>query len=178
MVSCGRSNFHSIGSSSLGVPAEFATELLLTLTIAEIRLADNPWAEARKLAPNTFRQRPEVELWNAAFHACGCQRFATILSHSPVPDDEQLIYQLLAESLSENEIIEAAAFHGTLGSFPKPQLLDQSAQQEQARLQSDPQKETIKNLFAIGQEYHKKFGIKFLAFAQGASAQELFATRF
>jgi len=76
------------------------------------------------------------------------------------------------ESFSEEEVEEAASFHGTLGSAAVA-ALDKEAKGEQARLQRDGA-DKARRLFDLGEEYKKKYGIKFLAFAQGHSAEQLY----
>jgi malate synthase len=147
-------------------PVEFATELLLPFTIDIVRDADDPWHMMLSLEPEKYKFTHFAQRFNMFFEACGCQRFALTLGRQPVVDMRMVRDSIMA--FTEQEIIEAASFHGTIGQSKKG--LDQNAAQEQARVLNSAEK-LRRQLYGLGQAYTLKFGIKFMIAASGRSAE-------
>ena len=63
-----------------------------------------------------FEVREDVRVWGGAFGGCGCERFAEWVSGLGVAGDEKAVRECVM-GFSEEEVVEAAGFHGTLGIF-------------------------------------------------------------
>ncbi|MGZ3721399.1 MAG: 2-oxo-4-hydroxy-4-carboxy-5-ureidoimidazoline decarboxylase [Bdellovibrionales bacterium] len=149
-------------------PVEFATELLMPFTVESIRAAKDPWAAATKADPGKYRLAGYVERFHFYFSACGSLPFARSLA------TDLSIDLFKAENLIKNfslaEVIAAAGFHGDIGESKK--TLDHVASQEQALVLNE--NEGVKNkLRELGEQYKKKFAVKFLISAQGKAAAEI-----
>jgi malate synthase len=149
-------------------PAEFATELLLPFTVAEIRNSADPMAVAKKLDPKKYQFDSYIEKYEHYFEICGVDRFAKQMAKNPI-EDLKLAERIFA-SFSENEIVQAASFHGDIGQSKK--TLDSRAASEQALVLQEQQQ--IKDqLASLAQSYRQKYGFKFLISAQGKTAAEI-----
>jgi len=149
-------------------PVEFASELLLPFTVESIRNAADPWAAALATDATKYALDPYVDRFNLYFSACGSGPFAKTMAARIAPDF-QLVKRLI-EKFSLSDVIQAAAFHGDIGE--SKQTLDKTAAKEQSLVaQEDSQ---IKmQLKQFGEQYLKKFGIKFLISAQGKAGKEI-----
>jgi malate synthase len=151
-------------------PPEFATELLMTFTVSSVRASEDPWMVARETDPCKYSLDPHTERFMQCFEACGSFRFASKLARGLTVVDSEAREIVL--SFSKEEIIEAAKFHGNIGEGKA--TLDAQAQREQAQVFAEEAK-VQDDLRRLGAEYLRKFGIKFLVFAQGRSGRELLA---
>jgi len=151
-------------------PPEFATELLLPFTIDSVRNSPDPLGSLRKMDPEKYSLDPWVERFCRYFEVCGSVRFAKELANSFVFDASRA--KALVQSFSQEEIIEAASFHGNIGE-PK-RGLDALAKAEQAGV-SDEQQHVLQELRNLGEQYWQKFGFKFLISARGRIGAELLA---
>jgi malate synthase len=149
-------------------PVEFATELLLPFTVDSIRQAELPWEKARALDPQKFKISEYIERFNYYFEMCGSLRFAKKMSKGPLT--ELAAAQKLILSFEQQDILDAAGFHGDIGEDKK--TLDQLASAEQSKVLSEDEK-VKQQLRQLGEEYRKKFGMKFLISAAGRSGSEL-----
>jgi malate synthase len=149
-------------------PVEFVSELLLPFTVPALRAADNPWQALEAIDPGMLAFEPALERFITWFECLGHQDFATAMAVDLIPDlskGEAFVRRLPLEGLAA-----PAAFHGDIGESKK--TLDHNAVREQAAVFQD--EERIRGeLQQLGQDYKKKFGIKFLVSAQGKSGKEL-----
>jgi len=149
-------------------PVEFATELLIPFTIESIRKAADPWSAVAEIDGEKYGNDAYFERFNHYFSICGSQRFATVMADLVTLDLGRA--EALVKSFSLAEVIEAASFHGDIGESKR--TLDEVAAREQALvLGSDDAAK--KNLKDLGDQYRKKFGVKFLISAQGKSSEEI-----
>lgn len=149
-------------------PVEFVSELLLPFTVPELRAADNPWQALEAIDPEILAFEPALERFITWFECLGHQDFAEAMAADLIPDlikGEAFVRQLPLEGL-----VAAAAFHGDIGESKK--TLDHNAVREQAAVFQDEEKVRAE-LQKLGQDYRKRFGIKFLVSAQGKSGKEL-----
>jgi allantoicase/malate synthase len=155
-------------------PMEFASELLLPLTVESIRNSiqnsPDPWSEIQKVDPKKYTLTPYIERFHFYFSVCGSLDFAKAMAKSISLDLVSAESQIKGFSL--DQVKEAAAFHGDIGENKK--TLDEVASKEQALVLSDDEA-VKKNLRLRGQEYLKKFGFKFLISAKGKTGTELLA---
>ena len=151
-------------------PPEFATELLMPFTVDEVRDATDPWEKVRELDPGKYQLPEEIQRLHGYFEACGCTRFAMEMSKNAVYDPRAAEACVL--SFSKEEVIEAASFHGNIGEAKK--TLDKQAASEQ-KLVFDESEEIRQKLQTLGEEYLKKFGVKFLISAKGKTGKEMLA---
>ena len=145
-------------------PVEFATQLLLPFTLDTIRKSDNPWSAVVNMDSNKFLIREDVKKFNYYFEMCGSFRFAKSMMANIVLDLSQI--ENIINSFNQDEIIEAASFHGDIGENRK--TLDVHASKEQAAVQTN-----LNELKILGDKYKKIFGMKFLVSAQGKTGAEL-----
>ncbi|MCM0606467.1 MAG: serine hydrolase [Xanthomonadaceae bacterium] len=133
-------------------PVESATQLLIPALRAnhEVTLA------------------PHIQRFNEYFSSCGSMRFAKSLSSNISLDITQA--SMIVMSFSQEEIIEAASFHGDIGENKKN--LDLTATQEQALVlkEGDDKRAELKKL---GVKYFKKYGFKYLISAQGKTSEQI-----
>jgi allantoicase/malate synthase/CubicO group peptidase (beta-lactamase class C family) len=149
-------------------PVEFASELLLPFTVDSIREAADPWAEMMKIDPDKYAIDPFVERFHHYFSVCGSLRFAREMAKNLSMDLG--LGERIVKSFDLNEIIAAASFHGDIGESKK--TLDEKASKEQALVLQEA--EALKQqLRQAGDEYKRKFGVKFLISAQGKTGQEI-----
>ncbi|WP_176737099.1 serine hydrolase [Oligoflexus tunisiensis] len=149
-------------------PVEFVSELLLPFTIEEIRTTDDPWQALQALEPEILAFDPTIERFMTWFECLGHQGFAAEMSRDLIPDLAK--GEALVRRLNFEDLVAAAAFHGDIGQSKKT-LDDMAAREQAAVLQEE---EAIRSeLQRLGQEYKRKFGIKFLVSAQGKSGQDL-----
>lgn len=118
--------------------------------------------------PKEVELSPEIQRFNDLFSACGSLRFAKTLSQNLSLDLKQA--EALIMSFSQDEIIEAASFHGDIGDSKKH--LDATASKEQAEVLKENEEKRAE-LKKRGVQYFKRFGFKFLISAQGKSADEI-----
>jgi malate synthase len=149
-------------------PAEFATELLWPFTVDSIRNAKDPWAAIEAVDPGKLKLSPEIERLNYYFETCGSKRFAEAMAKNSFLDLQAV--KNLIFSFTEEEIIEAASFHGDIGQTKK--TLDAQAALEQSKVFAENEK-VKEELKALGEEYKKKFGFKFLISAKEKSGSEI-----
>lgn len=149
-------------------PPEFASELLLPFTMELIRNSPDPWAAAKRYAHSKYVLRKEVERLSDLFEVCGTMAFASPVSRDPFLDLKRI--ESLILGLNQNELLEAASFHGDIGETPA--TLDERARGEQAKVQADDPALRAE-LRLLGAEYLKRHGFKFLVSAKGKSAGEL-----
>ena len=147
-------------------PVEFATELLIPFTVDSIRKADDPWEKISEVDSKKYSLEESVVKYNYYFEMCGCQRFAKELSQNTLLDEDQI--KSVIQSFNQDEIIEAASFHGNIGESTK--VLDNKAQKEQEKAEESSQA-TRDACLVNGDKYLKKFGFKFLISAKGKSAE-------
>lgn len=149
-------------------PCEFAPELLLPFTIDEIRNSEDPWEAVLKWDASKYQIDKKVEVFHDFFERCGDQLFAEKMSHSFFYDEKSCHHEIMA--FSKKQILSAASFHGDIGESKKK--LDQMASQEQAKVSSED-RGVIQQLQTLGEDYKKKFGMKFLVSAKGKNGIEL-----
>lgn len=151
-------------------PVEFVTEYLMGFTIESVRAAADPWAVISEIDPDKYAIDDDIERFNLFFDCCGCQRFASemVRKVSVSLPDAQAFSKAIIDTFSKAEIIEAASFHGTIGEAKKN--LDKNAVKEQSEVQKSEESLRLE-LLELGQQYGKKFGIKFLICATGKSAE-------
>ena len=152
------------------LPVEFATELLLPFTVDSIREAQDPWQKALELDQQKFKLNPRVEKLTLAFEALGSMKLASVLAGQTVFDPS--VGLSVVESFNLNDIEYAASFHGDIGESKKS--LDAHAAKEQAKV-FDADEVIKSELRKWGEEYKKKFGMKFLISAKDKSASDLLA---
>lgn len=145
-------------------PVEFATQLLLPFTIESVRASDKPWEEALKLDAEKFAINDYITRFNYYFEMCGSVRFAKKMAKGLVTCETTA--ESLIRRFEMKDILDAASFHGDIGASSK--TLDQLASAEQAKVFSHQEE-----LLQLGEEYKKKFGIKFLVSAAGKCGEEL-----
>lgn len=149
-------------------PVEFATELLMPFTVESVREAADPLKKISQIDAGKYQLDDYINRYMYYFEICGCSRFAAEMAKNIVVDLEQAEEIIL--NLSQDEIIEAAYFHGNIGEGKK--TLDAFAKSEQALVFDES--ETLKNqLQELGDVYLKKFGIKFLISAKNKIGAEL-----
>jgi malate synthase len=149
-------------------PVEFATELLMSFTIEDVRGSDDPWGLLQKMSPEKFSLDPYVEKFNFYFEALGHKSFAQKLAELPLFDLE--LAQNIVNSFAIDDVNFAASFHGDIGEGK--QTLDSHAVKEQASVLTEKD-EVRKKLQSLGIDYKEKFGFKFLVSAAGKSSDEL-----
>lgn len=149
-------------------PAEFATELLLPLTMDSIRQSEDPWATLQSIDPHKYSIRQDVRNFMDHFECCGHLNWASKMAADHFCDLEESARIILG--FSKQDIIEAASFHGNIGEARK--TLDSKAAQEQAQVLDDSEKVRLE-LLEVGAAYQKKFGMKFLISAKGKNADEI-----
>lgn len=147
-------------------PVEFATELFLPFTTLSLRQGADPWKTALELDPTKFSLRDDVKRFHYYFEMCGSRTFAEKCSHYVITDLEEIRTVIL--NLSEDDVLEAAGYHGNIGEGS--QTLDAMAKAEQAGVSSSREE-----LLRMGALYKEKFGIKFLISAKGKSGPEMLA---
>jgi malate synthase len=147
-------------------PPEFATEYLLPFTTPIIREAKDPLITWLGLEPERYRLNREIERMFFLFECCGEIGFAQDLSQKAFLTEKDFLQR--TRQFSEQEILQAASFHGDIGQ--RRGTLDPLAKKEQAQVQESSELEELRNL---ANEYLKKYGFKFLVSAQGRSASEL-----
>jgi malate synthase len=149
-------------------PVEFATELLMPFTVDSIRRAEDPLNELRKIDADKYSLAPYIDRFIYHFEVCGCVEYAKAMAAGPILDlakAERLIRQF-----DIKQIIEAASFHGNIGESKKS--LDHFAVKEQALVFDESENIKFK-LKTLGEEYLKKFEMKFLISAQGKTAEQM-----
>jgi allantoicase/malate synthase/CubicO group peptidase (beta-lactamase class C family) len=151
-------------------PVEFASELLLPFTVDSIRAAADPWAAARAADPGKYRLDPYIERFDFYFSALGSLPFAHAMAQDLVPDFAKA--ERLISEFDLTEVIAAAGFHGDIGESGKS--LDRTAAGEQALVLGESAA-ARERLQALGAEYQKKFGVKFLISAKDKPAGEILA---
>jgi len=150
-------------------PVEFVTELLLPFVMKYIREMEDPLAAMRKVEPHKFAiQDKYVERFHYFFERCGSVKFAKRMASGIAMDLSLARETILGFTLEE--AIEAASFHGDIGSGAT--TLDKMASAEQAKVFTDDEA-VRKQLRSKGNEYLSKFGVKFLVSAKGKSGKEL-----
>ncbi|MBU6152802.1 MAG: serine hydrolase [Bdellovibrionales bacterium] len=149
-------------------PVEFASELLLPFTIESVRNSPEPLETLMGLEPGKYNLSPRIERLNHYFSVCGSMKFALPLSNLLSPDLE--LAERIVMEFTKNDILDAASFHGDIGENKR--TLDELAASEQAGVLLG-QEELRRELLAGGQEYLKRFGMKFLVSAQGKSGSEI-----
>ena len=149
-------------------PAEFATELLMPLTMEAFRSAPDPWALLEKLDPEKYRLAPNIERFNHFFEICGHQGWASEMAKRLSLDGGFAESAIRAFSIAD--INQAGNFHGSIGESQA--TLDTRASSEQAAVLLC-KAELRERLLKQGEEYRQKFGMKFLISAQGKSSAEL-----
>ena len=151
-------------------PVEFATELLLPFTITNIRSENDPWEAAKKIDPKKFYLDPYMLRFNYYFGMCGSLKFAKLMATNLALDFVSAEKCILG--FDKKNILEAASFHGDIGENKK--TLDQMATSEQ-KLVLDIDQKLKDELSTLGNQYLKKFGMKFLVSAKDKSALEILA---
>lgn len=146
-------------------PVEFATELLLPFTIESVRDTENPWEAVKSIDSRKFAIDDYIERFNYYFERCGEINFAKSMAKDLIFDEGKMEKIIMA--FDQEAINEAASFHGDIGENRKN--LDKLASSEQAGVEEALQQE----LCSLGEDYKKKFGMKFLVSAKGKSGQEL-----
>lgn len=149
-------------------PVEFATELLLPFTIESIRMAQDPWVQANQVMPGKYRLAPDIHRLNYYFEQCGSLNFAKDMSRGWLLNIKFAKTLILA--FAKRDVIEAASFHGNIGEAKKS--LDAQAASEQKNVLAGGESQR-QELLALGEEYLKKFGFKFLISAKDKSADEI-----
>lgn len=149
-------------------PVEFATELLLPFTVSSLRSQPDPWASVTKMDPQKYQLAPFVERFMYYFERCGSVSFATEVAQHLVQNNVAVRNLIL--KFTKDQIIEAASFHGDIGGGQK--TLDHMARGEQALVFNEDD-QTKRELAQLGEEYLRKFGVKFLVSAQGKTGKEL-----
>lgn len=155
-------------------PVEFASELLMPFSVDFVRDCADPLKMILEMCPEKFKMDQEVARKYFLFEFCGASRFVSELSQKIQISPEDIFH--LVSSFSKEEIIEAASFHGNIGQGQK--TLDANASKEQQEVFSSNKSglaQALNELQSLGDDYHAKFGFKFLIFAQGRSAEELLA---
>jgi malate synthase len=146
-------------------PVEFATELLLAFTCPMLRHATDPWQAALELDAKKYSLESNIIRFNYYFEMCGSLEFAKTQSINVVVDLVQI--EKLIMAFTQNEVIEAARFHGDIGGSKVG--LDAMANAEQAKLKDNSE------LRISAQNYLDKFGFKFLVSAKDKTDIELLA---
>jgi malate synthase len=146
-------------------PVEFATELLLPFTIESVRASETPWDAVKTIDAEKFHIDDTIERFNYYFERCGEIHFAHAMAKDLIHDDSKMEKIIMA--FDQDAINSAAGFHGDIGENKK--TLDKMASGEQAGVEDSLQAE----LRALGEEYKKKFQMKFLISAKGKSGGEL-----
>jgi allantoicase/2-oxo-4-hydroxy-4-carboxy--5-ureidoimidazoline (OHCU) decarboxylase len=149
-------------------PVEFASELLLPFTMATVRISLDPWQSVLEIDEDKYNLNEEIVRFNYYFERCGCFDFAKKHSQNLIMNLTQVEADI--NSFTKMQIIEAASFHGDIGSGKK--TLDKMAASEQAQVFTG-QDVDLQNLNILGTDYLKKFGVKFLVSAKGKSASDL-----
>ena len=149
-------------------PVEFATELLLPFTVESVRNAEDPWKVVTEMDAEKYAIDADLERLEEYFSVCGSLNFAKAMAKDLVLDVKKA--ELLIHGFELSEIIEAASFHGDIGESSK--TLDAVASKEQAGVLKESE-ENKRHLRALGAQYLKKFGFKYLVSAQGKSAAEI-----
>lgn len=147
-------------------PVEFATELLIPFTVDSIRAAGDPWDAITKIDSAKYSIEQSVQTYNYYFEMCGCQRFAKTMVKNTALDVDQV--KSVIQTFNQDEINEAAAFHGNIGESAIN--LDAKAKKEQAKAAQSAQAARDACL-SYGEKYLEKFGFKFLISAKGKSAE-------
>lgn len=145
-------------------PVEFATQLFLPFTIDSIRKAEDPWTKAQELDPKKFQMDDYIIRFNYFFEMCGAMKFGKKMAKQIAVDFEVAKKNIL--SFEKPEILEAASFHGDIGENRK--TLDKMASAEQGKVTTGTDE-----LHTLGENYKKKFGMKFLVSAKDKSGDEL-----
>lgn len=151
-------------------PVEFATALLLPFTMDSVRNSDDPWATVAQVDPARYRLDAAIERFNLFFECCGHQAWASTMAAHVAPT--LVLGERIMRAFELDDINEAASFHGNIGEAKK--TLDARASAEQAKVFADGEA-LRQELLALGEEYRKKFGMKFLVSAQGRTGTELLA---
>ncbi|MCR9204031.1 MAG: serine hydrolase, partial [Halobacteriovoraceae bacterium] len=146
-------------------PVEFATELLLPFTIESVRASATPWESVKKIDSDKFQIDDSIERFNYYFERCGEIHFAHAMAKDLIHDDSKM--EKIIKAFDQDAINCAASFHGDIGENKK--TLDKMASSEQAGVEDSLQAE----LRELGEEYKKKFKMKFLISAKGKSGKEL-----
>lgn len=149
-------------------PVEFATELLLPFTIDSIRECSDPWTKILEIDKEKYQLNYYTERFNHFFELCGLKRFAQVMGKSVLTDFDDI--SKLIRSFTKKEIQKAAFFHGDIGQ--KKTTLDPIAKAEQGKV-DDSNNSIINELLNLGEEYKRKFSIKFLVSAMGKTAEEM-----
>ncbi len=147
------------------VPPEFATELLLPLTLDEFRQSQDPWALLQKMDPEKYRLEKEVERFCYYFECCGHADWAEGMAAKLLTDFDRAETSTRGFTLADCR--EAAYFHGNIGEAKA--TLDARAAGEQSAVINDVE-DIRRELLQLGNEYQKRFQIKFLISAQGLGA--------
>ncbi len=149
-------------------PVEFATQLLLPFTIEETRESSDPWSKLVHLDPAKFEIDQYILRFNYYFEICGSTKLASTLAKNLITDLD--LGKKIVSSLTKEEIIYAASFHGDIGGNKK--ILDHFASKEQEKVFSE-QDQILSELQKLGDDYRKKFGVKFLISAANKTGAEL-----
>lgn len=153
---------------SRDTPVEFASELLLPFTLDSIRDHADPLQCIMAIEPEKYALPDKVARCHAYFSACGSRAFVEAMADCAVMDLAAVERAIMG--LTESDVVEAARFHGDIGE--RSESLDNTATQEQSRLAADGER-TREELMVLGQEYCKKFKVKFLTSAHGKTGSEL-----
>lgn len=149
-------------------PVEFAPQLLWPFTNPFVRAQADPTAAIRQIDPNLCALEPFAERFCFFFERCGCESFAKEMASQVATD--LVAMEAIIRAFDQDQIIEAASFHGDIGEGKK--TLDKMAEGEQAKvLEGD--EAVAAELRAQGAVYLERFGVKFLVSAKGKSGGEL-----
>ncbi len=120
------------------------------------------------IEPEKYRLDPYIVRFMYYFEICGCKAFAAAMAKNLALNIEQAEELIL--NFTKPEIIEAARFHGNIGEAKAG--LDHFAKAEQTLVFSES--DVLKQqLHQLGEDYLKKFGMKFLISAKNKSGTEL-----
>ncbi len=149
-------------------PVEFATELLLPFTDPNIRNNKEPWRKINEICTEKYKLDSYIKRFIYYFEYCGQKEFADKMARGSICELTEV--EKAIKDFNKNQIIEAASFHGDIGQSKEG--LDKNAMEEQRKVLEE-NSEVKDSLIKLAQQYHQKFGMKFLVAAKGKNSEEL-----